>query len=76
MANWSAEAPSPTLEENIRLKSWYHLSLAYGFEEHDFEPLGQMTSLIDIASEVRWSLRFYERAAENNWKLHWESDLL
>lgn len=76
VAKWSAGAPSPTLAEKIRLKDWYHLSLAYGFTEPDYERLCQMTRMIDITTEVQWSLRFYERAAGNQWHLHWESDLL
>lgn len=75
-ADWSAVVRSPTLEENIRLKDWYHLSLAYGFDPAVYQPLRQRTDLIDPAADVRWSLRFYERAAGNRWQLHWKSDLL
>ena len=58
---------SPTRQENIRLKDWLHLSLAYGFESGDrakLETLARET--IDLAADVAWELRFYQRF-KGNW---------
>ncbi|MEO1670698.1 MAG: hypothetical protein AAFR77_07900 [Cyanobacteria bacterium J06631_2] len=54
---------SPSRTEEIRLKDWLHLSLAYGFEPEkraELEQLGKDT--IDIKASVGWELRFYQRA--------------
>ena len=58
---------SPTRQENIRLKVWLHLSLAYGFKPQDrakLETLARET--INLAADVVWELRFYQRI-KGNW---------
>ena len=58
---------SPTRQENIRLKDWLHLSLAYGFKPQNrakLEILAQET--INLEADVAWELRFYQRV-EGNW---------
>ena len=57
---------SPTRQENIRLKDWLHLSLAYGFESGDRAKLEMLArETIDLAADVAWKLRFYQRVAGN-----------
>jgi len=53
---------SPTRKEDIRLKDWLHLSLAYGFESEFQERLETLArETIDITAEVAWELRFYQK---------------
>ena len=57
---------SPTRQENIRLKDWLHLSLAYGFESGDRAKLEMLArETINLAADVAWELRFYQRVAGN-----------
>ena len=57
---------SPTRQENIRVKDWLHLSLAYGFESGDRAKLEKLAwETIDLAADVAWELRFYQRIAGN-----------
>ena len=58
---------SPTRKEDIRLKDWLHLSLAYGFESASkakLEALARET--IDLTAEVGWELRFYQKL-DSDW---------
>ena len=57
---------SPTRQENIRLKDWLHLSLAYGFESCDRAKLEKLArETINLGTDVAWELRFYQRLEEN-----------
>ena len=69
------QAESPGLREHIRMKSWYHLSLAYGFDAAVFEPLCEMTTMIDIGAPVNWELALFDRDQNQNWRCHWRSNL-
>jgi ubiquitin-associated SH3 domain-containing protein len=55
----------------IRVKTWQHLSLAYGFlPEHD-AGLGRLArEMIDPAAQVHWELRFYQRKPGSVWICH------
>ena len=67
----AAQSSSPTRQENLRLKDWLHLSLAYGFNPSDQRNLQQLASqLIDIAAPVMWELRLYERDTAGQWTCH------
>ncbi|MEL6927153.1 MAG: hypothetical protein AAFO95_00795 [Cyanobacteria bacterium J06600_6] len=58
---------SPTRQENIRLKDWLHLSLAYGFESGTQEQLETLArETIDLTADVVWELRFYQKN-DANW---------
>lgn len=79
IADFAQKSVSPTRNEALRLKDWLHLSLAYEFEADDAPRLKRLANaLIDVASEVSWELRFYERISteapkpfnEINWKCH------
>lgn len=53
---------SPTRQEDIRLKDWLHLSLAYGFESESQKRLEALArETIDITADVVWELRFYQK---------------
>ena len=53
---------SPTRKEDIRLKDWLHLSLAYGFEPRSQEKLEILArETIDLTADVAWELRFYQK---------------
>ncbi len=70
-AAFAARASSPTRHEALRLKSWLHLSLAYGFRPEDGPGLGELArELVNPAAQVRWELRFYERLPDGGWVIH------
>lgn len=79
IADFAQKSSSPTCHEALRLKDWLHLSLAYEFEAGLASGLKQLANdLIDIASEVSWELKFYERLSAkksvssqaSSWKCH------
>lgn len=64
-------ALSSTRRDEIRLKHWLHLSLAYGFPPEQHELLSQLAQeMIDIRAPVAWQLRFYERHEDGSWTCH------
>jgi ubiquitin-associated SH3 domain-containing protein len=70
-ADFAATVDSPSRRDDLRLKSWLHLSLAYGFRPEDGPALADMAaSMVDIASPVAWELRLYERLPDGGWVCH------
>jgi hypothetical protein len=71
-ADFAASVAEPlTRQDAIRVKSWLHLSLAYGFAEQQFQPLKVLAEQhIDRAAPVGWELRFYERQPGDTWICH------
>jgi len=66
---------SPTRQEEIRTKSWLHLSLAYGFQESEAKRLESLAqSLVNPEADVTWELRFYRKNKGNGWLCYhqWE----
>ena len=62
--SWTRPAP-------LRLKTWLHLSLAYGFEPAHATTLQQLAkAMINPALPVEWELRFYERHVAGTWTCH------
>jgi len=62
---------TPTRTAPIRLKTWLHLSLAYGFPPDHHAPLQQLAqTLIDPQAPVSWELRLYQRDRPNQWRCH------
>ncbi|MEB3356577.1 MAG: hypothetical protein VKK04_07610 [Synechococcales bacterium] len=62
IAHFARQARSASRRDDLRLKDWLHLSLAYGFDERYNEPLQQLAlTLVNPAAAVDWELRFYER---------------
>ncbi|MEM7063159.1 MAG: hypothetical protein AAF572_08340 [Cyanobacteria bacterium P01_B01_bin.77] len=60
-----AKSPSP-----LRLKTWLHVSLAYGFDPTLAKPLKQMAlHIVDPQIPVDWELRLYQR--QSNWHCHY-----
>ena len=67
--NFSELERSPTRQENLRLKDWLHLSLAYGFNPEDREQLKNLAiDAIAIEANVGWELRFYQKNSDWTWK--------
>ena len=67
--NFSQIEKSPTRQENLRLKDWLHLSLAYGFNPEDREQLKNLAiKAINLRADVRWELRFYQKNPDWTWK--------
>lgn len=60
-----AKSPSP-----LRLKTWLHVSLAYGFDPVQTEALQQLAiDLVDPQAPVDWELRLYQR--QSSWHCHY-----
>jgi hypothetical protein len=60
-AAFKRHAPNIARPDEVRLKDWLHLSLAYGFEEQHAIELASAASSIDIASEVHWEVALWQR---------------
>jgi ubiquitin-associated SH3 domain-containing protein len=72
-ADFAATAESPSRRDAVRLKSWLHLSLAYGFRPQDGPGLADLaTSMVDLAAPVSWQLRLYQRLPGDVWLCHAE----
>jgi ubiquitin-associated SH3 domain-containing protein len=70
-AAFAARASSPTRQEELRLKSWLHLSLAYGFGPEHGPGLGELArELVDPNTPASWELRFYEQRRDGGWVIH------
>ncbi|MEM9156922.1 MAG: hypothetical protein AAGB13_18115 [Cyanobacteria bacterium P01_F01_bin.33] len=64
-------AHSNTRTDDLRLKDWLHLSLAYGFPPEQYLLLQCLAAeVIDPRSPVDWELRFYEHHPDNAWTCH------
>jgi ubiquitin-associated SH3 domain-containing protein len=75
-ADFAATVDSPSRRDELRLKNWLHLSLAYGFRPEDAPGLADMAlSMVDIAMPVAWDLRLYERLPGGGWQCHAEWEL-
>lgn len=71
VADFAARANSPTRVDELRLKEWLHLSLAYGFVSTQENRLGQLAhQLVDPAAPVSWELRLYQRHPAGAWTCH------
>jgi ubiquitin-associated SH3 domain-containing protein len=69
--DFAASAPSATRRDDIRLKSWLHLSLAYEFPREQHHHLATLAhDLVEIDAPVSWELRFYERHLDLSWTCH------
>lgn len=70
-ADFAARAASPSRRDALRLKTWLHLSLAYGFRHHDGPALGELArAMVDPQAPVEWQLRLYERLPDGGWAVH------
>ena len=62
---FAEKANSPTRMEALRLKTWLHVSLAYGFDPEHSQGLKQLAlERVDPNATVGWEVRFYERLPE------------
>lgn len=69
IAEFARLADSPTRQEEIRLKDWLHLSLAYDFNFKDAAELQSLaTTTLDLQASVNWELRFYQKKPDWSWK--------
>lgn len=79
VAHFAELALSPTRRDDLRLKDWLHLSLAYEFQPEQSDLLMQLAQkFIDLQASVQWELRFYQRHADHHWTCHqsWQLDSL
>lgn len=54
-------------EDEIRLKDWLHLSLAYGID--DLARHGARAEVeIDVTADVAWEVALWERSEDNGWE--------
>jgi hypothetical protein len=68
---FAAGVHSPTRTDELRLKSWLHLSLAYDHApEHELLLNDLAQRCINPAAQADWELRFYERLPADQWTLH------
>jgi ubiquitin-associated SH3 domain-containing protein len=69
--DFAGRVHSPTRSDDLRLKSWLHLSLAYDHApEHEMLLNDLARRCIDPAAQADWDLRFYERFPTDQWTLH------
>jgi ubiquitin-associated SH3 domain-containing protein len=71
IADFAANVHSPSRTDDLRLKNWLHLSLAYdhsSLQEHDLNVLAR--KLVDPHAAAGWELRLYERLPGDRWVLH------
>lgn len=69
--NFAQQVESPTRSDDLRLKDWLHLSLAYGFPEDQHESLVQLAAeIVDVHAPVGWDLCLYERHEDSTWTCH------
>ena len=62
---------SPTRLEELRLKTWLHLSLAYKFQSEQADKLAHLArQLIHPETVVEWEVRFYQRYPDHTWNCH------
>lgn len=62
VADFACRAHSPTRRDDVRLKDWLHLSLAYDFGPPHAEHLKHLAkSSVDTAEQAVWELRIYQR---------------
>jgi ubiquitin-associated SH3 domain-containing protein len=65
VADFSNRVESLTRPDPIRLKSWLHLSLAYGFEPSHASQLKALAiDSVDLDADVAWELRLYQRFSQ------------
>lgn len=73
IVNFAELENSPTRQEELRLKDWLHLSLAYDFNPEYGKQLKQLArENIGITANVNWELRFYQKNPDWTWKC-WQS---
>ena len=59
-----------TRTDDIRLKDWLHVSLAYGHDAAEHDRLARLASeLVDPSADVDWELRLYSREG-GSWTVH------
>ncbi len=69
--NFAHQVDSPTRSDQLRLKDWLHLSLAYEFPADQHGSLVRLTKeIIDIHASVGWDLCLYERHQDGTWTCH------
>ncbi len=76
MESFAASDRSPTRSDDIRVKTWLHLSIAYGFDEQHGDALADLARrIIDPTTTTDWKIALWERTAESDWHCHWSEPL-
>lgn len=60
-AAFARHAPNMARPDEVRLKTWLHLSLAYGFDDQRADDLATAASIIDPSSGVVWEVALWQR---------------
>lgn len=71
VADFAGNVYSPSRTDELRLKNWLHLSLAYDHtpeQEHSLNVLA--SKQIDPHADAGWELRLYERLPGDQWAMH------
>ena len=69
IANFAQAETLKKYPNQLRLKDWLHLSLAYNFNPEYETRLKQLAiDTIDIKANVNWQLRFYQKNPDWSWK--------
>jgi hypothetical protein len=68
-AAFKRRAPCVARPDEVRLKTWLHLSLAYGFDAMYADDLALAASSIDVFAEVTWEVALWQRDG-SIWKRH------
>lgn len=71
MTSFLKQAKSPSRSEELRLKTWLHVSLAYEFTDGQSNALKQLAqNMVNPNASAKWFLRFYEKHADGSWTCH------
>lgn len=60
-ASFKRHAPNIARPDEVRLKDWLHVSLAYGFDDQQASELASAAEGIDITADVAWDVTLWQR---------------
>lgn len=74
--SFAASDRTPTRADDIRVKTWLHLSIAYGFGEQHGDALAELARrTINPTVPATWNIALWERTVGNQWQCHWSEPL-
>jgi hypothetical protein len=77
METFAARQPTLARIDELRVKTWLHVSIAYEFNsEHAVELAALAQTTINAGSQVDdWHLGLWERSPGNQWHCHWSTPI-